>query len=655
MRIHDICAQSATARVALVLSIAAIGTTYGANPNPVIWPQVKDAIGLSASPTQILATRPWCASDMFTPRQVVSIAIGGAPSLFYQLPFDPAQVGCNEEKIAISPGRGGFLPNYVYVSQGPRIIEITPDGSNSRLFATLPDAAPGHVAITFDTYGTFGFKMVVDGGDRGTVYTVDPSGVVTLIATILSPSSRVHIETGEVVTSGPYAGYFLVAAEDNNTLFAVSPPQPMSVVSVAATYTDIEAARMVPANPASFQGSGLAFFEMVYDPAFGEIRAYPQSAFAGLGGQVLVTNEQGGTMDTLELLNTSGGFVAHPFDSGIPASQEGASFVNNVPLGCVEPINSYLGHAGGGIPVLLANFGGMLSLGTVSYSVTQLEAILMQPVGGNGLISLSQELIAAKLNALNGAAAPQSVVDAIHSADSLIDGKVVPPFGSGSINPSLTAGLEMILDVFSNGRTTFGPLRCDACGSGLSISNYQLLKVMPGAGNQVFLTYRADVNNPGPALASITASIANVNPFIFRVAPGQGTLMFSPVPAGGNGTSNNTFTVIALPGFDPTQLSWAFQSVAPPPIANPGQNQTVKVGSIVTLDGSGSVNSCGICRLTYDWRFTSRPPGTKASEMKFETTVMPTFIADAPGVYVIQLKVSNGTASSTASVSVTAM
>ena len=46
---------------------------------------------------------------------------------------------------------------------------------------------------------------------------------------------------------------------------------------------------------------------------------------------------------------------------------------------------------------------GQVTLGTVSYSASQLLAIFTQPVAGNGLIQLAHQLIAAKLNIANGA------------------------------------------------------------------------------------------------------------------------------------------------------------------------------------------------------------------------------------------------------------
>mgnify|MGYP001089925194 CR=1 FL=1 len=96
-----------------------------------------------------------------------------------------------------------------------------------------------------------------------------------------------------------------------------------------------------------------------------------------------------------------------------------------------------------------------LTLGANTYTKDQLISILRHPVRGNGLVALAHQLIAAKLNvALNeqaGYSIPDSVLDLIRSADSLIGQLGVPPVGSDWLHPSLTSELVMALDEFNEG------------------------------------------------------------------------------------------------------------------------------------------------------------------------------------------------------------
>ena len=114
------------------------------------------------------------------------------------------------------------------------------------------------------------------------------------------------------------------------------------------------------------------------------------------------------------------------------------------------------------------------------------------------------------------------------------------------------------------------------------------------------------------------------------------------MPANGQVTSNNTFTILVdrtVP-FSFSDLIWSIQANAPlPPVANAGPNQTAAVGSTVTLNGSGSTKPSGVGTLTYNWAFTSRPPGSAAT-LNNPTSVTPTFVVDISGNYVIALTVS---------------
>ena len=77
-----------------------------------------------------------------------------------------------------------------------------------------------------------------------------------------------------------------------------------------------------------------------------------------------------------------------------------------------------------------------------------------------------------------------------------------------------------------------------------------------------------------------------------------------------------------------------------PPVANAGPDQTVNVGNVVQLDGSGSSDVDGD-PLTYSWSLISVPAGSGAS-LDNPTAVKPKFTADLAGTYVAQLVVNDG-------------
>ncbi|HEV8635606.1 MAG TPA: PKD domain-containing protein [Chloroflexota bacterium] len=81
-----------------------------------------------------------------------------------------------------------------------------------------------------------------------------------------------------------------------------------------------------------------------------------------------------------------------------------------------------------------------------------------------------------------------------------------------------------------------------------------------------------------------------------------------------------------------------------PPTANAGPDQTVFVGTLVQLDGSGSSDVDGDL-LGFQWSFVSRPAGSAAT-LTDPTAPGPAFVVDVPGQYVIELIVNDGAGAS---------
>ncbi|MFP4502947.1 MAG: PKD domain-containing protein, partial [Candidatus Hydrogenedentota bacterium] len=81
-----------------------------------------------------------------------------------------------------------------------------------------------------------------------------------------------------------------------------------------------------------------------------------------------------------------------------------------------------------------------------------------------------------------------------------------------------------------------------------------------------------------------------------------------------------------------------------PPVADAGADQSHRVGTDVTLDGTGSSDSEGD-PLTFAWSFVEQPEGSEAV-LTGADTVAPSFTIDAPGEYVVQLVVSDEEAES---------
>lgn len=76
-----------------------------------------------------------------------------------------------------------------------------------------------------------------------------------------------------------------------------------------------------------------------------------------------------------------------------------------------------------------------------------------------------------------------------------------------------------------------------------------------------------------------------------------------------------------------------------PPLADAGDNQAVKVGGLVKLDGSRSKDPEGN-QISYKWTFESKPDGSRASLADSET-LAPSFTPDTIGTYIVKMTISD--------------
>ena len=177
-----------------------------------------------------------------------------------------------------------------------------------------------------------------------------------------------------------------------------------------------------------------------------------------------------------------------------------------------------------------------------------------------------------------------------------------------------------------------------ASAQGLSVTNYRLISTERVNSTQSFHTLAADLVNTGAArsvvTATVTSPVANL-----QVLVGEQNLHFSPVPAGSQVPSLDTFRILVDTNvaINYSQLQWTFNA----PFANAGPNQTVPVGRTVTLNGSASSTPAGGGILQYNWTFLSRPPGSSV-RISNASEVLASFVPDVIGSsWIIRLTVTN--------------
>ena len=323
---------------------------------------VAQPIGVAATPGRAFVTGPYCLNptDSDASNNEVKVFIFDdrtpSPRVFNTTALPQQGTGCFENYIAVAgpkdPSAGGFpsptrasptpyKTNFVYVTQGQRVIELTETGVVARNpFVNIPDCGSDRAGITFDHVGTFQYNMIVT-CVTGKVYKVTNAtsglGTAMLIADVRQALGlqAVVIENPEVAPQatqgtpgfGVFGGQIIVAAPSLDRFLAIASN---GTVTRLDKWRSAEAVNFVPLAKCGFLNTTATFFTAVHAPTLGPPGTYrfPVSAFQNLGlnisAKAIVTSGANAGMGVLE--PTANGTRITAFDS-IGSNHEGAAFV----------------------------------------------------------------------------------------------------------------------------------------------------------------------------------------------------------------------------------------------------------------------------------------------------------------------------------------
>lgn len=264
-----------------------------------------------------------CSSYDFQ-SEILSIDSSGTQRVAsLQAPF-----GCQQrDHLVISSGLGGFPTGYIYLAQGTwgqvNIWKISFDGTTSLFETNLPPLGPD-VHITFDRTGSFGYDMIVAGGDQ--VWKINSSGKSSQLAEIpIREKGDDSIGNPIVAPSsfGAYGGNILVPDPGTGNIFAISPQNEVSKIGLWQGASEI---LFVPQPLCSFGSQGTVFLSSLASDTGGSIAMYPKTEFANLGASALLTNQYNPSMGLMAA--TANGTLIKEFQSSIDTQLlEGSTFV----------------------------------------------------------------------------------------------------------------------------------------------------------------------------------------------------------------------------------------------------------------------------------------------------------------------------------------
>jgi hypothetical protein len=245
-----------------------------------------------------------------------------------------------ETRCILSPGSHGFPPGAIFChSPDNKIYEISPDGANKTVFASLPAPYPPAAdgALAFDSVGRFGYRLLAATGRSGglkpaggVVYAIDPSGHVQQVGSYAGPGGA-----DELVIAprrfGSVAGDALLPVDAGASGGAVVALDPSGGTRPIATLRlGLNPIAVIPKLP-SATGRTRAPFPGLYinDDKTGYTYMAPAASLARYAGDVIVGTESPRAVFWI-LKPIGNGFAEIPLRDNLPAgtSLEQAIFVS---------------------------------------------------------------------------------------------------------------------------------------------------------------------------------------------------------------------------------------------------------------------------------------------------------------------------------------
>src|SRR5215207_4950626 len=181
--------------------------------------------------------------------------------------------------------RGGFHPGELLAGNGVAgaVARTSADGATvQNPWVALPGET-GHVSgLHVDRTGAFGGDLIVVTTSGG-VWRVNSAAVPTRVAALNTPLAGVVVVPDDAERYGPWAGRALVGAKEQGSVRALNAQGQADSLQVGLNPQDID---IVPAHENFF----------AVEPAARKLLGAPEGAFAGIIGDILVTQKSPGVI-----------------------------------------------------------------------------------------------------------------------------------------------------------------------------------------------------------------------------------------------------------------------------------------------------------------------------------------------------------------------